>query len=63
MDSYEVYCAWCEAHHHTPPTREWWDWACTQRNPPLTEAQRRVEAGMFDIDTERREGWGYADPR
>lgn len=54
MDSYTIYCAWCRNRGMPPPAREWWDRACAQ--------PRKVETACdFDIETERWEGWGYAD--
>ena len=55
MTAYDIYCQWCLDTGRKPPTREWWDNACKQ---PPTRKQSDLE---FDVETERREGWGYGD--
>lgn len=53
LDTYVIYVAWCLDHHRTPPTREWWNAACTILRIP-TPRQPDID---FDYETERREGW------
>lgn len=57
-DGYSIYRQWCIDHHQAPPTREWWDHACSQ---PRTHIARRLTDDEFDDEVERREGWSY-DP-
>lgn len=54
MTGYDRYVAHCKAIGQTPPTREWWDWACAQAyKPEYRNADQR------EIDRERSEGWAY----
>lgn len=56
MDTYSVYCVWCDAHHYAKPSREWWNKACAAKRPTVKVVSFEPD---FDIETERREGWGY----
>jgi hypothetical protein len=53
FDAYEVYCTHCRARGEPCPTREWWDAAC---HGVVRVVQFEPD---FDIETEKREGWGY----
>ena len=53
--TYDAYCQWCDTVGQKRPTRAWWDAACA-----LPRTNKRISDTQFDIDTERREGWGYA---
>lgn len=57
IDAYTVYCAHQRERGQPAPTREWWNLACAKAlaSKPLDDTQ-------FDIETERREGWGYDHP-
>lgn len=56
FDAYSTYCAHQLARGEPAPTREWW-------NESLAKARakpaRKLSDIEFDIETERREGWGY----
>lgn len=58
FDFFTEYCAIHRAvYGRDPCTRSQWERWCKQPidlSKPLSDAQ-------FDIDTERREGWGYDD--
>ena len=56
MGTYEIYCQWCLDTGRKPPTREWWGAACAQ-----PRQQRKLSDIEFDVETERREGWGYGE--
>ena len=55
-ESYMLYCDHCKAHGRSPHTRLWWEqaigWQAVKAEPSDIQ---------FDIDTERREGWAYAN--
>lgn len=61
MTGYEIYSAWCRERGQVPPTKEWWDWACSRkvRDAPLRQLTRNIRADQAEIDRERREGWAY----
>lgn len=63
IDTYTIYCQHCIARGQTPPTREWWDNACTKRKPTLRLAPNYIVQSQadfdFDIAVEQREGYAY----
>ena len=50
MSTYEIFRQWCIDHDKIPPSRKWWEMAVG----PVA-----IDDVQFDIETERREGWGY----
>lgn len=47
---YDLYCDHCRDMHREPPSREWWDKACSQPRHP----ERRLSDVEFDAVAERR---------
>lgn len=58
---YEIYSEWCRERGQTPPTKEWWDRACSQPRNIVNSAMLDMAADQREIDRERREGWAYGE--
>lgn len=62
MTGYEIYSAWCRERGQVPPTKEWWDKACSKPYIVFTPTTgdgryREILDDQREIDRERRDGW------
>ncbi len=55
FDTYTIYCDHMIALGRKPPTKAWWNDHCRGRTTPKVV----VFEPDFDLEIERREGWGY----